>query len=211
MIWLTGAIAFFALCQVAVGFLQYVYGGEQTDKIIAADERLATAMESSVAQAKNAFDAANAQAVLTQRAWIAVTIRPHNTPFALGHPFDTRVSFKNTGRTPALNVKAVTVREVITHKGGRLGIPHFSYPPDKYIFSGNLTPDGEIFGDDISEPLTEDDIKKITSNMVRVFTHGTVEYDDVFGVHHWQNYCGFLVPMGVIAICPYHSEMDQNK
>jgi hypothetical protein len=215
-----GIIAVATVVIAGMAFLQWLEmhdAGIQTDKIIEADnrlaganERFATAMEGSVTQAKNAFDAANGQAILTQRAWIAVTIQPH-TPFALGQLFDIRVGFKNTSRTPALNVKTVGGSETFKRKDGRFRIPDFSYTPEKYIFNGSLTPNGEFFGDTIIGPLNEDDVKQITSETARVFLHGRVEYDDVFGVHHWQNYCGFLVPMGVIAICPYHTEMDQNK
>jgi hypothetical protein len=46
MIILTAAIAFLALCSVGVGFLQYYGGGEQTQNLINAANRQATAAES---------------------------------------------------------------------------------------------------------------------------------------------------------------------
>jgi hypothetical protein len=46
MIILTAAIAFLALCSVAVGFLQYFGGGEQTQKLIDAADKQAAAAQS---------------------------------------------------------------------------------------------------------------------------------------------------------------------
>jgi hypothetical protein len=48
-----------------------VHGGStQTDKIIAADERIAKAMEDSVGQAQKRFAATTRQAEIAQRAWV---------------------------------------------------------------------------------------------------------------------------------------------
>jgi len=193
--------------------------GTQTDKIIAADERLAIAMERSVAQAETAFAAANKQAILSQRAWISVKIaaaiqpgagRPPN-PFILGQPFDVRITWKNTGRTPALRVRSVTKRSGFVAKDGHFGTPDFLYKPEDFQSLDNLMPDAEIYGDTITGPLNEADIKQITSNQVHVFIYGRIEYDDVFSVHHWRTYCGQLLPTGAIALCPDHNEIDNNQ
>jgi hypothetical protein len=194
-------------------------GSTQTEKIIAADKRIANAMEGGLTQAQNAFTAANGQAILTQRAWITVKINaaimlgpsPPPNPFILEKPFDIRISFRNTGRTPALNVKLVFKREGFVQKEGKFGMPNFSYKPDEYIVEGNLIPEAEVYGDTITKPLKEDDIKQVTSNQVRIFVHGRVEYDDVFGFHHWQSFCSFLLPTGAMAVCPENNDIDQNQ
>jgi hypothetical protein len=112
MIWLTGAIAFFALCQFGVAVFQYVYGGEQTDRIIAADERLATAMENSVKEAGKSLDATIDNFHLDQRAWLGPNemLPP---PFMDGNrrvymkggeQAQYAVIITNTGKTPAKKV-----------------------------------------------------------------------------------------------------------
>ena len=67
MIWLTAAIAFFGLCQVAVGVLQYVYGGKQTNNLIIAANRQATASEKIEAAANTQATAAQQFAASTGR------------------------------------------------------------------------------------------------------------------------------------------------
>lgn len=68
---LTAGIVFLATMQ----WREMINAGVQTDKIIAADERLANAMEDSVTNAQAAFDAANKQAILGERAWLATKPR----------------------------------------------------------------------------------------------------------------------------------------
>ncbi len=185
--------------------------GTQTEKIITADERIAKAMENSVTQAQISFNAANKQAILSQRAWmqVKVGIESPTGKWTVGKPLDVRMKRKNTGRTPALNVKDVNAMTIQEKINGVFKSPPFSYKPEQYVRAGNLTPDGEIFSDFV-EPFTAEDENRIVSEKVRVYVHGVIEYDDVFGVHHWLTYCNFLLPGQAFAICPYHNEVDQN-
>jgi hypothetical protein len=186
--------------------------GTQTDKIIAADDRLATAMENSVTQAQGAFNAANKQAILSQRAWMQVKVgieSPAGT-WTVGKPLDVRFKQKNTGRTPALNLRGVNAITIMEGVDGVFKPPPFSYKPEQYVRAGNLTPDGEVFSDFI-KPFTAEDESRIVSLKVRVYVHGIVEYDDVFGIHHWLKYCNYLLPGQAFAICEYHNEIDHNE
>jgi hypothetical protein len=205
---LTGGIVFLAYMQ----HRDLIDAGTQTDKIIAADERLATAMENSVAQAQSAFNAANKQAILSQRAWMQVRsgIESPSHVWTVGQPIDIRIKQRNTGRTPALNVRSVGVITIQPGTGdGVFKAPDFSYKSEQYIRSGNITPDGEVFADEV-KPFTAEDESRIVSLKVRVYVHGVVEYDDVFGSHHWLNFCSYLLPGQAFAICKYHNEMDKN-
>jgi hypothetical protein len=101
----TVAIAFYA-------FLQHIdskYTGTQTDRIIVADERLATAMENSVKEAESALNASIEASRTDQRAWIgpgdAVTpqdLRVGGTPVF-------SVVMLNTGKTPALHIETSVI------------------------------------------------------------------------------------------------------
>jgi hypothetical protein len=188
--------------------------GTQTDKIIAADERIAAAMEGSLGQSRIAFDAANKQAILSQRAWLHVLVQtqPHanGKPFVVGEPLEIRATTKNTGRTPALNVKSCTKRDVAGRDAtGGFPPPSFVCKDSDYVLDGNMNPDQWSYGDFV-KPFTAIDLKRITSQQVRMYVHGGVEYDDVFGAHHWVTFCSFLLPTGAWAQCAYHNEMDKD-
>jgi hypothetical protein len=213
--WTDKAIVLLTAGIVLLAFMQWWEmhdSGTQTDKIIAADERIAKAMENSVTQAQSTFDAANKQAILSQRAWMQmkIGIESPSHMWTVGQPIDIRIKQNNTGRTPALNLKSVIARTNVESKNGVFDPPPFSYKPEQYVSSGNLTPGGEIFSDSVSG-FTAEDEARVVSMKVRVYVHGRVEYDDVFGVHHWLTFCSFLLPGQACAICPYHNEIDHNQ
>jgi hypothetical protein len=200
-------------------------GSIQTDKIVtasqniqlalnAANQQNRTALDSTLHQSKLALDASNKQAVLSQRAWLSVlvnTVTPASGMFAAGQPLDIRISQKNTGRTPALNLKGVTERTTVpvNKDGNTFNPPDFSYKGTPSVSAGNLPPDGVVFGD-FQAPFTSDDFDRVINLKVRIYLHGRIEYDDVFGVHHWLTFCSFLLPGGAYAVCAYHNEIDQN-
>lgn len=201
-----------------IGHMQLQDARETREQQSKDAKRIANAMEDSLGQSKIAFDAANKQAILTQRAWIEVKmgagIQPSpngpDNPFILGKPFDMRVSWKNTGRTPALNLKSVTKLETFFPKGGKFGKPNFQYNPGDFQPGGILEPNAELYGDFSTGPFTETDIKQITSFQIRVYIHGRLEFDDAFGIHHWRNFCALLLPTGAFSLCKFHNEIDSN-
>jgi hypothetical protein len=220
--WTDIAIVFLTCVIAGAAIFQWMEmhdAGTQTDRIIAADERVAAAMEGSVGQAKAAFVAANKQAMVTQRAWVSVKVATYAPPLANGMPstgfvvgqnFDIRVTVRNTGRTPALNVRTVTAKQGIEKNNGTFMRPNVNYLNGSFVTAGNITPDGETFSDFVA-PFTAEDLDRIMSDKVRIFVHGRVEYDDVFGIHHWTDFCQFLLGGGAYAICPYHNGIDNNQ
>jgi hypothetical protein len=95
----TVVIAAYAVLQ----YKEIVGAGIQTDKIIAADNRLAKAMEDSVGQAKESGEKTIEQARLDQRAWVVLKAMD-GTP-RVGEPWVIKFYFSNTGKTPAKNVR----------------------------------------------------------------------------------------------------------
>jgi hypothetical protein len=210
---LTAGIVFLAFMQ----WLEMHEGGAQTDKIIAADDRIATAMEGAVGQAKTSFEAANKQAILSQRAWVGFGIRiqnpnpkdtnPPEEPLKAGTVVDVRSTIKNTGRTPAIHIRGVLQKIPIKRaKDGSYPSPTLTATLKPYE---NLNPDGELYGDALL-PFTQDDKKLIDSGDTRVFFVGRIEYDDVFGGSHWRNTCAYLLPSGAFAMCEGKNDIDQN-
>jgi hypothetical protein len=213
IVMLTAGIVFLAFMQ----WLEMHEGGKQTDRIIAADERMAVAMEGAVGQAKTSFEAANKQAILSQRAWVSFGIRiqnpnpkdntPPEEPLKVGTVVDVRTTIKNTGRTPAINVKGILQRIAVNRaKGGTYPYPTLTAALQPHE---NLNHDGELYGDMLL-PFTENDKRWIDSGKVRVYFYGRIEYDDVFGGHHWRNTCAYLLPTGAFAVCQDRNGIDYN-
>jgi hypothetical protein len=187
-------------------------GGGQTDKIIAADERMASAMENSVGQAQRTFVATTEQAEIAQRAWVYATVHP-GTPdhFGAGKPLDIRVTFKNTGRTPALKVRAATYRTTIpTEVSSIFVLPDRVYAAKGYVSQGTIDPDSTRYAD-LVYSLTEEDVRRIDHIEVRIYVYGRIEYEDVFGTPRWTTFCTFLLPGGDFALCNKNNEIDNNQ
>ncbi len=218
--WTDKAIVLLTFGIVFLAFMQWREmheSGAQTDRIISADERIAAAMENSVSQAKSSFDAANKQAILSQRAWISIGVHlqdpakkekalPAN-PLKPGTIIDLRSTIKNTGRTPAINVRSVGQRTGI-HRSEDGTYPYPSFEHFALLPLENLNPDGELYGDMLL-PFTQQDKQLIDSGKVRVYFYGRIEYEDVFGGRHWRNFCTFLLPSGAFAMCQQYNDIDR--
>jgi hypothetical protein len=116
-----------------------------------------------------------------QRAWLSVS-------FA-----EQQLRFVNTGKTPARNVNGVAVATVL--KAGEK--PAFSYDQGKTdIHFGTLFP-----GEPREAPLA---IKPGKSFIV----YGRIRYDDVFGGHHWLQFCA---PGTGVPECSDYNDVDNNE
>lgn len=177
--------------------------GEQTDKVIAADERVANAMERAVGQANDAFTGTVNQSRLDQRAWVGVSDSV-TTAFSIGNPWTVSVIFFNSGRTPARNVQA-SVRYRLSREpisGPNQGdieklvfypvqsiAPQgrFAYAIGYSTSAGTSTPDEMTGNLDISSRFND-----IKSQKLQIYYFGILKYDDVFGNHRETQYCIFL-------------------
>jgi hypothetical protein len=125
----------FATCYT---YLEVHSGGTQTDKIIAADERIAKAMESAVGQAGNALNASIEASRTDQRAWVgavAITGIP-----VIGSSWIVTITSKNTGKTfaKAFRMKATVAKVSPPHTD-----PDFTEEPVPYGSISILAPNGE--------------------------------------------------------------------
>jgi hypothetical protein len=131
---------------------------------------------------------------LDERAWVAVRQgviqdnRFPNTTF--------KVIFKNTGKTPAINVSAWMNQGVSTNS-----IPEKDQPMNPtntfgaVQFSGLLAPDAEGSISVNSWFLDFDTIEGIRSGKKPYYIYGTIRYDDIFRKHHWSQFCYQVRPM----------------
>ena len=150
---------------------------------------------------------------LDQRAWVAaeaITALPNT--FVAGQTAFLEILFRNTGRTPAKNVRIATIHEA-TRRGSP---PPFQYSaPSRY---GLMAPNGTAFNHIpvafnpltlAPLPLDDRSIQQLTSGDETLYIHGELTYDDIFGQQHWTTYCYFLsnLPGPVApAACPEHND-----
>src|SRR5207253_2145615 len=95
-------------------YLEIHSGSTQTDRVIAADERLAAAMENAVRQAGKALDANIDMSRTDQRAWIGVNGIGAVDPKA-NSPVTIEARYANTGKTVAL--QCVMHTTVVVNQG----------------------------------------------------------------------------------------------
>jgi len=128
---------------------------------------------------------------LDQRAWVAVP-SVNGTKPELNQKLVYAVHLVDTGKTPAV--------KVVVHPGDEL-LP-MSRQPDLSLETeplnlGVLSPGSERTYENGPVPnsrkpttLTKADLANLKT--LRLWVHGKVTYEDVFGVHHWITYCAFL-------------------
>lgn len=193
MVVFTGVIAFYAYSQ----FREMKSAGHQTDRIIAADDRLAAAMENSVKQAQDIATETVEEARLDQRAWLGVKAID-SLQLQVGRPIRAIVHITNTGKTIALNYRPDIVLEP---SKGRLDIA-------KWVVFPNL---------DIAVPLqtggqlSPEDIENIKSHKLLIYIIGDIDYRDVFKHPHITHFCGRLdtsVAPYAYAACSSHNDAN---
>jgi hypothetical protein len=160
-------------------------------------------------QAEKTFTATIDQFHLDQRAWVAVSdIRATN--LAIGQPFVVTVVFKNTGKTPAEQMKVASVIDPVA-EGQK---PDFADP--KAISRGLLPPNAEanVRLDATSKSasgITEAGFDQVNAGKLVIYAHGRVTYDDVFGCHHWATFCYFLHNGSSFGVYQEHNDTDHNS
>ncbi len=162
-----------------------------------------------VGQMKEAVRITGDQFRLDQRAWMGITIM--SGQFEVGKPMTITINFQNTGKTPAKEITNVMVveplegnaapdftREQIAFKEGK-GLA----TPQQKIHSSMKAPE--------EKPLTDVGFKNVINGKVRIYIHGILEYDDIFGHHHWITYCHYLATDGEnFNAYKEHNDTDNN-
>jgi hypothetical protein len=172
----------------------------QTKLAVEKFERIANASEEGIKAnreaAGNALNASIDAARTEQRAWVGIE-DVKVTETSEGSPIGVTVWVRNTGKTPALNLKNVTII-------GR------AYPPDELSDTDfRLVDDGVDFarmpgtlmpGAPVSVPvhtvypMTAQRLDDIKSGREVLYVWGTIRYEDVFKRTHSTKFCVFAVP-----------------
>jgi hypothetical protein len=167
-------------------------------------------------QAKAAQDNANgiqSQTRTAERAWISpdafnVVNGVFNAKVVADQPFHLRLTFLNTGHTPAMNAKFVVMTKQVDSTNGKFSLPNFDYKPSDYVSIGTIQPRGRPF-EDYWHKLDQAALDGIDKTH-RFYVHGKFTYDDVFQIPHWFTFCYFLSPGGAYGICKEHNDVDKE-
>jgi hypothetical protein len=128
--------------------------------------------------------------IMDERAWVAVRQGVIRGSFLPNITFE--VVFRNTGKTPAVNVTAYMNQSIFTNS-----IPQTDQPtsPTNTLggvqFSGLLAPDadGSISVSSFFISFSDPNQQAISSGKKPYYVYGTIWYDDIFGKHHWSQFC----------------------
>jgi hypothetical protein len=176
-------------------------GGSQTDKIIAADERIAIAMENAVGQAKLSLDTTVDQFHLEQRAWLGV--QKFNSSIitgALDVPYieaDRDIRFiaqvVNSGKTVAMNTKADIAFQFLPN--GTPLIPRFGQAkPPPVVSALVIQPGATVFMQSLPTKFSANQIAAAAQSALVLYIYGRIHYRDVFGKQHLTEFCSYLTP-----------------
>jgi hypothetical protein len=193
---------------IAFQWLEMRDAGKQTDRIIVADERLATAMENSVLQAKNSLQATIDQAQRDQRAWVG----PNGNTSSQFRPNEEAkfvVVVTNTGKSPALHTYAEYTGKSIL-KGSPMD---FTYPSvvDIAIHSSTvLQPGMLLYLNSAKNPtLNQTQINMLQSGEMIAYIFGKIRYEDIFGKTHHTKFCMVVDrDLKTFKTCSTYNEAD---
>jgi hypothetical protein len=210
---------FFSLCLVVAAFLTFlaicvqafIYNSQlrEMKKSTDAATKAAKAAEEGVAFARES-------AHLDQRAWVAV-IDIKGVP-EVGKIFTVNITTKNSGKTFAKNFMMRVVIEPITEAGKE---PNFSLEesaiaqkePSVSVLApnGEYTTNSELRKDRPPHETIQSDLDKIRSDELRIFIHGKLTYDDIFGCGHWSTFCLRLKSDLRYTNYGKHNDADDNR
>jgi len=185
--------------------------GAQTDKIIIADQRIATAMELSVGAAGTALNATIAQNQLDQRAWVAVIGVTMDAP-EVGKKINGSVTWMNSGKTFARKVKPLchvaffpellTSEDVLREKAVKS-------PASTPVSIGVLTPNAQYKTlIDSTQPVNEVDKTNISGSWY-TYIWGELTYDDIFKQPHTTVFCSYRQGgTGDFLQCHFHNDAN---
>ena len=158
-------------------------------KATTASKNSADAANKSAKAAEDSVNFAKETAQLDQRAWVNIQWLRLQTPLTPNAQAIVEMSVKNSGRTPAYNVK---VRSNIYVGNDRIpldeNVPPVGRTSETTIGANADTPIGTK-QQNILDQTAIDSIKHGESSL---FTVGIITYRDVFGRQHRTDYCLFL-------------------
>jgi len=171
------------------------------------NEKAAVATQKSVEHADRNFR-------IDERAWIELehieTQRLQAPPsWHGGGLLVLRVSLKNYGKTSGRNLVIKTnTRGIVEGKATESNIKEFleHLLPERApsVLAPGISTDTVKFGGLVQLPHKSFGLLQTTDYV------GRIEYDDVFGLHHWSTFCYELLASGQFLPCEYGNDEDQD-
>jgi hypothetical protein len=196
-------------------------GRSQADilsKMKTSAETTANAAQESVSAAKKSMDVTVKQFRLDQRAWLGFSFKTYK--YTVGQPLDTPYQIVDTGKTPALNVKGM----VVTHFMKKGDIPAFNYDHRTEISLGTMLPGvaqpgtSYLFASDPPKGVhvkpmkfSMDMYRQLSGGTGYIIVYGKMEYDSVFGGHHWIRFCRTSGPTAYTDECLGYNGIDTDE
>lgn len=113
----------------------------------------------------------------------------------VGDKIAVNLDYKNTGSTPAFNVRPVARLDSFP-----AGPPVFKPLPHESTGYGLLQPGEGVFDSMDFDSLTQDNVNAFNLGIVRIY--GRIDYRDAFDVDHWATFCRWILSGGAQAGCP---------
>jgi hypothetical protein len=123
-----------------------------------------------------------------ERAWMFAYKGECITNATIPESLTFKIYMKNTGKTPAINVRTFIELDATTNIDS---IPKKDNPANA-LQDGTVAPDATIFGSPGGSSqgiILHDAFIQYIKRGYNVYIFGTVWYDDIFGKHHWSQYC----------------------
>ena len=116
-----------------------------------------------------------------QRARVAVDGIPHQIISEDKESITFQISYKNTGRTPAIKVACASGAALLPSR-----VPQLENAPNRPVNAGTLAPNGTGV---VRSPIISAETMKAVNDGVPLYLYGTIWYNDVFGKSHWSQFC----------------------
>jgi len=136
---------------------------------------------------------------LDERAWVVPFEMTAEKSATFTNGFYFKLMFKNTGKTPALNVS-----ESHDFAVGISGVP--TNDPPIQTNSMLLAPDGISFIK--SSVIDAGTVEAIRNGDLPEFIYGKIVYDDIFGKHHWTQFCWSIESDLICRPAAIHNSCD---
>jgi hypothetical protein len=202
--------------------LAFIYSG-QLDAMIRAN----CINNKTAAAAKSASDTAVQTMHIDTRGWINVSTG--TAAMVDGAPLVLPMTIDNEGKTAVLNLSARMVINVLPVKEEpdlryyrghpsygisiKAMLPNHPHTSPYAAFPKYHTPGSDPTPINVTPTLRD----RITKGKVYIVMHLRVEYDDIFGVHHWLQYCGHgetatpgTKAKSAGATCGDYNDVDRN-
>jgi hypothetical protein len=201
---------------VIIGLIAWeIYEGKSQADIL---RQMQTSAETTAKAVQESFKTAVTQFRLDQRAWLGFSFGTYK--YTVGQPLDTPYQIADTGKTPALNVRGM----VVTHFMRKGDTPTFNYNHRTEIRLGTILPGVSESGTSYLLPSDAPngihaDPMKFSMQMYRqlsngsgyLIVYGKIEYDSVFGAHHWMRFCRTSGPTAFTDECVDYNGVDSEE